>query len=159
MHNYLLDGNFFNVHSKAHDTEYSKYSKNGTAQRPRNKNNYRTQGTETTQQEPREEQQAGRTHTAKPTNREATRAKAAAEEREEKKDHRTAPVNERTEERTNQEEQPPDKAKPTTRRNGTATRERPKPTQNEERDMTSTPQKQHLFLGAGALNQGRAYKN
>ena len=116
--------------------------------------NYRTQGTETTQQEPTPEHHAGRTHTAKPTKREATRAKEAAAERDTKNAHKVLPEKERTEERTNQEEQPPDKAKPTTRRNGTATRERPKPTKNEERDMTNTEETQHSLITA-VLGEGK----
>ncbi len=122
------------------------------------RSNYRTQGTETTQQKPTPERHAGDTRTANPTRREQRRANAAAEARDTNNDQTTNPEKDREEARNDQEKHPPDKAKPTTRRNPTRTRPEPKPTQKEERDTSKTPEKKNTtgLQGAAALNQGRA---
>lgn len=125
--------------------------KENQGQSPGNRN-YRRQGTETTQQRPTPETHEGRTRTAKPTRREARSAKAAAAERERKNDQRAKPEKERSDDRTNQEQQPPARAWPTSRRNGTPTRAEPPPTQKEQR--MSTTKKNNSFFFTALLDEG-----
>lgn len=73
--------------------------------------------------EPETEQTPGRTATAKPTNREHARAKAAAAERETKEAQTTSPEKEREEEKPNKKEQ---KTYQKAKRRKANTRENPK---------------------------------